>query len=73
MFGRLAAAQLNQQSVADIEPQFHPTASTCEAAAGAASPDRPKNKSAVDSVVLSLIPLQSSLASSSVVYSAPVL
>lgn len=56
MFGRLAAARFNQQSLAHIEPQFHYTASTCEAVAGAASPDRPKNKSAVDSVVLSLIP-----------------
>ena len=56
MFGRLAAAQFNQQSLAHIEPQFDNTASPCEAAAEAASPDRPKNKSAVDSVVLSLIP-----------------
>jgi hypothetical protein len=68
MFGRLAAARTIQKPLAEIEPRFHHIASVSEAIArdfvsvvSAASRneqdlERPKNRSAVDGGILSLIP-----------------
>jgi hypothetical protein len=67
MFGRLAAARPIQKPLAEIEPRFHHIASVSEIIArdfvsvSAASRnkqdlERPKNRSAVDGAILSLIP-----------------
>ena len=56
MFGRLAAARPIQNPLAEIEPRFHHIASPSKAIARDFDLERPNNSSAVDGVILSLIP-----------------
>ena len=56
MFGRLAAARPIQNELTEIGPRFHQIASPSKTIARDFDLERPKNSSAVDGVILTLIP-----------------